>query len=300
MPIERHLMVDLASTPGRRVVPATQCRACGAKLRRKVFALCCRSCGEFLVQDSDLTERARPDGLVPFEIDEAAARAAFAEWVSSRRFSPNSLRDGGGREASTVDGVFLPVWWFSSNTVTDYTGQRGSSAFRSVGGSIRSYIAWRKVAGRVGRYFAHLLIPACTPLVTRLPEWRLEQLVPYVQGSSRGRRIIAYDVEPEEGFEQARVLMSSQITRDVKADIGGTDQRVKHTGTTFTYAVYSLLLVPAWLVTYSHGGRTWSALVNGASGQVVGDRPYSAAKISLSAASLLASAAGVVALLHYR
>lgn len=299
--IARHSLAAVVDAPGRRVVLAARCGACGAGVKKKVFALCCRSCGAFLGQDSDLTERARPDGLVPFAIDEAAARAAFAEWATSRRFAPRALADR-DRRVRELDAVFLPLWSFDVNTVTDYFGERGERRIRYASGRARAATEWHKVRGRVSRRFDAVMVPGCSALVAKLPYWPFDGLVPYRQGASRGRRVIAYDVEPEYGFEQAKAIMGRRIEGDVRAGIGGYSQRARGVNTTYLDPGYSLYLLPAWLLTYVHNGRTWSALINGSTGKVVGDRPYSVAKILTCIATLAAGAAAVdsaLALLHH-
>src|SRR6476659_1063023 len=90
--VGRHQLSAVAGAPGQRVAAITACRTCGTAVDKKVFALNCRTCGELLVRYSDLGERAQPDGLVPFGVDENIARAAFATWVSSRRFAPRALK----------------------------------------------------------------------------------------------------------------------------------------------------------------------------------------------------------------
>lgn len=283
--IARHPMAQVGGAPGRRVARVTGCGTCGAPVRKKDFALRCRSCGGFLAQDSDLVERARPDGLLPFAIDEEAARAAVATWISSRRLAPRTLLTG-DRRPHALDAVFLPLWSFSANTITDYAGRRGERRVSSAGGHRRSYTAWHKAAGRVERYFDAVVLPGCSPLAEKLPPWSLDRLVPYAQGASKGRRIIAYDVEPEHGFEQARIIMNRQIQRDVREAIGGSSQQVKDVTTWYADPAYSLLLLPVWLATYVHDGRSRSVLVNGTSGRVVGARPYSAGKIFALVGSL--------------
>jgi hypothetical protein len=293
----RHPMAGVVNAPGRRVALITRCEKCGAAVQGKDFALRCQACGELLVQDSDLTERARPDGLVPFAMDEQAAQAAFAKWVSARHFAPQSLLKG-DRQTRTFDGVFLPLWSFSANTTTDYAGRRGKRRSPMVGSQTQPYTSWKKVAGRVSRYFGAVTIPACSQLIEQLPPWPLNTLVPYAQGSSNGKRIIAYDVEPEYGFERARAFMTQQIDRDVRIDIGGSSQRVDNSNTYYNDPTYSLLLLPAWLLTYAHNGRTWSALINGTTGQVVGKHPRSATKITIFIATLIALAVVADVLLH--
>lgn len=293
--IARHPMAGVVDAPGRRVALIAGCGACGARIRKRDLALRCRACGGFLAQDSDLVERARPDGLLPFAIDEDTARAAFATWISSRQLAQRTL-PAADRRLHALDGVFIPLWSFSTNTVTDYTGKRGRQETRLVSGRRQSETVWRKTAGRVGRYFDAVMLPGCSPLPGQLPPWPLNGLVPYAQGGSQGRRIIAYDVEPEHGFEQAKTLMSRQIKQDVRGGIGGSYQKVDTLTTWYEDPAYSLLLLPVWLATYVHGDRTWSVLINGTNGRVVGDRPYSVAKISALIGLMIAIAATAMVL----
>jgi hypothetical protein len=305
--VAHHPLSAVAGAPGQRVAAITVCRTCDTAVDKKVFSLNCRTCGELLVRYSDLAERAQPDGLLPFEIDENIARAAFATWVSSRRFAPRTLKTV--RQPGSVDGVFLPFWIFSSNTTSRYTGERGETRHRQVRRSrtnsdgetewywdTERYTEWYGAAGEVSRRFDGLVVPACSPLAKKIPDWPMDRAVPFTAEAADGKRVIAYDVEPEEGFERAGELMVSRIEDDVRADIGGDDQRVDDVRTTYVDPSYTLAVLPAWLVSYSHDKRTWSALVNGTTGEVVGERPYSPAKILLLAAVLALAVAVVVAL----
>lgn len=308
--IARHRLPDVLAAPGRQVVPVAACAHCGAPVGEKAFALCCASCAQPLVLDSDLTEPARPDALVPFAVPEDAARAAFRAWIDHRRLAPRSFKAGSAVRA--LDAVYLPFWAFSASTSTTYFGRRGVHKTRSVfrtrtnseGQSegywdTEHYTDWDEVAGQISRSFDGIRVPACSPLPEKVPDWPLDALVPYAQGATAGRRIIAYDLEPGQGFTRARYRMADEIERDVRADIGGDEQRIKQVDTDYADESCTLLLLPAWLVTYAHGSRTWSALVNGATGEVAGNRPYSSAKISvLIGVSALAVLAVILLLLR--
>ena len=194
--------------------------------------------------------------------------------------------------------VYLPLWSFSTHAISDYAGRRGERRMRLTGGHLRSYTAWRKVNGRVTRYFDSVMVGGCSPLPEKLPRWPMDRLAPYARGSAQGRRIVAYDVEPEHGFERAKFVMSEQIRRDVRTDIGGSDQNIKTLTTMYPDPSYSLLLLPAWLLTYIHNGRTWSVLINGVTGEVAGRRPYSAVKIGLLVAALITALTTAIVLHH--
>lgn len=290
--IPRHPLREVIAAPGRAVVPIAQCPQCAKPLGTTGFALRCGSCAEPLTLDSDLTEPARPDALLPFALDEDAARAAFRGWIDHRRLAPKSFK--AGSHVRSLDGVYLPFWTFSASTRSTYLGRRGTfktrSNFRSRTNSEgqtegyweeERYTDWDNVAGQVARYFEGVGVFGCSPLPAKIPAWPLGALVPYTQGATAGRRIIAYDLEPGQGFVKATYLMGEQIERDVRADIGGDDQHIKQVTTEYADESVTLLLLPAWLVTYTHGKRTWSVLVNGSTGEAAGERPFSGVKISI-------------------
>jgi hypothetical protein len=50
------------------------------------------------------------------------------------------------------------------------------------------------------------------------------------------------------------------------------------------------LLLPVWLLAYRYGGRSYRVAVNACTGEVNGERPYSAIKIALAVIAALAIA----------
>ena len=99
----------------------------------------------------------------------------------------------------------------------------------------------------------------------------------------------------DEGFGTAQAKMREALQQDVMADIGGDLQRigrmeVRHGGSTFKH-----VLLPVWLAAYAFQGRSYLLCINGRTGQVQGERPWSAWKL-LGLALLLAVAAAILAL----
>ncbi len=165
------------------------------------------------------------------------------------------------------------------------------------------YTHWDRVTGAVSRVFEGLVVPGCSPLPDKLPQWPLVGLCPFSGGPREGVAavpVIACDVDPEFGFTRATARMSAQIEDDVRLDIGGSVQQVRDVSTTYDEQSCALLLLPAWLVSYQHGARGWSAFVNGATGEAVGQRPYSGTKISLLVGALALAAAIVTILMMSR
>ena len=76
--------------------------------------------------------------------------------------------------------------------------------------------------------------------------------------------------------------MDRMILRDVKYDIGGDEQRVSDVQTQMGDVTFKHILLPVWLAAYKYRGRTFRFVVNGRTGRVQGERPYSAWKITFA------------------
>jgi hypothetical protein len=87
------------------------CPQCGAHTHfdPNVVASTCAFCTAPLSSVAAHAERlSRPQVVLPFRLDDAAARQAFQRWIDSRWFAPQALREAirapeGGR------GVYLPA-----------------------------------------------------------------------------------------------------------------------------------------------------------------------------------------------
>lgn len=309
--VRRHSFEDLDALPDRRPRSYLACPSCRTRVRQKSYSLRCRSCGASLVGDADFAGHVPPDGVLPFEVDRAAAKRTFTLWLRSRRFAPGSLRVI--RRAEEIEGVYFPFWSFSAQTSTSYSGQRGVERYRSDSRSTTdargnrqtrstsvSYVEWQRAKGHIDRYFDGILVPGCSTLPDKLPEWPAASAEPYAVPSVEGFGVVPYDIEPETGFAWAKKRMGQNIDRDIRADIGGSQQRIHSFNTAYHRSEFKLLLLPAWLISYSHRGVVRTALVNGYTGAIVGDRPYSGTKIALVAlaAALVVAAAVLFAVLR--
>ena len=83
------------------------------------------------------------------------------------------------------------------------------------------------------------------------------------------------------------------IHRDVKYDIGGDAQRVHSVDTDVKDVTFKHVLLPVWLAAYKYRGQTYRFVVNGRTGRVQGERPYSAWKIAFAVTLGLILALGV-------
>ncbi len=162
---------------------------------------------------------------------------------------------------------------------------------------------WYSVDGTVARDFDDLLVIGTGRIapkhLDKLEPWPLLKSEPFRPEFLAGHETLRYDVEPESGLETAKSVMESQIQRDVRDDIGGDEQRVDAVQTSYADVTFKLMLLPVWIACYLHAGKTYNILVNGRTGEVAGERPYSPLKITLAVILAIVVIAAIIAAFAY-
>jgi len=271
------------------------CPNCGAQFEfdAGTHATECPFCATPVVTDTGTHRHIKPRGLLPFGLDETTARKAMTDWLGRLWFAPGGLQNY-ARKGRKMDGIYVPYWTFDADTKSSYKGERGTVYYvtRTVTRNGKSEtqrvqkIRWNNASGRVARFFDDVLVLASKSLPKRytdgLEPWDLSALEPYNPEYLAGFRAEGYTVELDEGFHQARTHMDRVIERDVKFDIGGDRQRVHNVDTAVKDITFKHILLPVWLAAYKYRGDTYRFVVNGRTGRVQGERPWSKWKIAFA------------------
>ena len=297
--LARGLADDL---PGDAVedVRAAKCPSCGAvvEFAGATHATECPYCATPVVVDSGPHRHIKPQALIPFALSEREARAAMVKWLGRLWFAPNTLLEY-ARKGRAMTGLYVPFWTFDADTATRYRGQRGDAYYESrtvtvnVNGKAERRteqvrkIRWSPASGQVARRFDDMVVMASTSLPRRLGDeltpWDLSALVPYSPDYLSGFQAEGYTVPLADGHAEARARMSRVIDRDIRADIGGDEQRIETANTRWDDETFKHILLPVWTAAYKYNGRSYQFLVNGQTGEVQGERPWSIWKILFAA-----------------
>jgi LSD1 subclass zinc finger protein len=287
-----------------------QCGSCAAEftLAPDAHAGACPYCGSTVVTDTGKQRQLKPAALVPFQLDQAAAGERLAKWLKGLWFAPSGVGQF-SRSDSRFLGVYAPHWTFDAETSSNYSGERGvfvqvpRVTTTMVNGKpqtrtvMMTETRWTRVRGFVRRSFDDVLVLASKNLPRHLAgklfTWKLEALVPYRDEYLSGFRSEAYQVGLEEGFQQAKATMENQIRADVMRDIGGNVQRVHRIDTKWGRISFKHVLLPIWVANYSFQGKTYSFVINGQTGELRGERPWSWIKIAIAVAVVVAIGVGV-------
>jgi hypothetical protein len=90
-----------------------------------------------------------------------------------------------------------------------------------------------------------------------------------------------------EGFERFKEIAYNAIQEDARRDIGGDEQRVEDISTEYSDVKFNHLLLPLYAGAYNFKGKIYQIVVNGRTGEIHGDRPFSWLKIGLLVFAIL-------------
>lgn len=295
-------------------ITTVACESCGAKTTfdPNVVSEFCPFCGSVLVSKKTKTEsHFRPSLLLPFAIETKAAFTNFQTWIKKLWWAPNDLKKYAVQQEK-LKGLYIPYWTYDSQTYSRYTGQRGDNyqttetyTTTENGKSVTktrtvTKIRWSYASGNVSHLFDDVLVCASTSLplkyIERLPPWDLTKMVNYDERFLSGFRTESYQTDVKEGFVSAKGKMEEHIRTLVCKDIGGDHQRISTLNISYDNITFKHILLPIFVSAYRYKNKVYRFLVNGQTGKVQGERPYSWIKISLA---ILVGLAIIAALIYF-
>ena len=308
--LARGLRDDLPQT-AMEEPQTTKCSNCGAlvEFEGAQHAKKCPFCATSLVIGTGTNRQIKPQAVIPFQLDERSAREAMGKWLGGLWFAPNGLVEY-ARKGRALDGLYVPYWTFDADTRSRYQGQRGEYYYET-----RTYtvevngrreqrqeqvqkVRWYPASGQVARDFDDVLVLASHSLPRSYTEglepWNLGALEPYRPDYLAGFTAEGYTVPLLEGNARGHEIMTRVIHQDVARDIGGDEQRITSVDTSYSAETFKHILLPIWMAAYKYNGKTFRFVVNGQTGKVQGERPYSIWKIAI-AVLLAAAVIGAIA-----
>jgi len=274
----------------------TRCPGCGASvmLPAGVKTSHCPFCAASLTNPIESAKpMMKPEAVIPFLIEEKAARIQFHSWVKSRWFAPNALKKV--EKLDQINGVYLPYWTYDAMTYNFYTGQRGDAYWETVGFGDNKRrerkIRWTRVSGNFKHFFDDVCVCATNTLpkkfVRKLEPWDSNSLKKFDYAYLSGFKTERYQLSTREGFSEAQEIMKSAVEQMVRSRIGGDEQRITSINTQHDGLSFKLVLMPVWLAAYRYQDKVFRIFVNASTGEVQGERPWSWIKITLAVLAAL-------------
>lgn len=246
------------------------CQQCGAERTIPQGRLSgqCPFCGSKAVITRDTADSfQQPDGLIPFTVDEDAAKAAILDRLKRMDERLYALRGENRLAHAALEGVYVPFWVFDalidvSQTIQDKRMPSSREQVRQ----IQPYQNLTFQDGMIG-----ICVPAVksppSQLVAKVGEFGVDQAVAYDPKLLAKYPAALYTVDFDEASLEARSMASARM-RDRHGHSSSSQVEV----TIFALIkqmTFTLLLMPMWVGTLvEHDGDVRTALVNGQNGQV--------------------------------
>ena len=281
-------------------VQTVQCKGCGATVHvgeGERTAKCAFCASDQVLQVATDANAIRPESLVAFQIDKSKANEGFGKWLKGLWFRPNDLKKMA--QVQEMGGVYVPFWTFDARVDSDWTAERGwhyyeTETYSTVenGQSVTrtrqvQRTRWESAWGnRRDDFYDDMLICASkglpTALVEKFSTFDVKQLVPYAPQYLAGWRAEAYAIELSSAHDISRNKMEDRQRSRCASDVGGDTHRSLVVNNRWYAETFKHVLLPIWIAAYRYNGKAFRFLVNGQTGEVTGEAPYSFWKILLA------------------
>ncbi len=286
-----------------------ECGTCGARVALGATATSesCAFCGSAsLLSIADSRNPLAPESLIPLELGQEQVEQRFRGWLRGLWFRPSALKRAG---IGGANGLYVPAWTFDCHVHSAWNAEAGHYYYVTKSYTVRvngrsetrtrrvRRTRWVPARGRRSDRFDDLQVIASHGLaptvVARLGAYDTRELVPYQAEYLAGWYAEEYQIDLLQGWDQAHDEVVAIQRERCSRDVPGDTQRGLRVQNQIEEVRWKLALLPVWSLVYSFRGKSYAVLVNGQTGQVAGDAPYSWIKIMLCVLLVAAIVAGV-------
>ena len=283
------------------------CKSCGGEIvgDENTAATACPFCGNPVVMMGQFTGALKPDYVIPFKLDRAAAKAGLTKHLSGKRLLPKVFQDQ--NHIDEIKGVYVPFWLF--DTDADAQVRYRATKVRTWSDNNyqyteTSYFMVRR-DGTIG--FENVPVDGSAKMTDELMEsiepYDFSEAVDFRTAYLAGYLADKYDVNAEQSAEKANERVKKSTEEAFAATVQGYDtvkteqSSIQLHGGKVKYALY-----PVWILNTTWKGKQYTFAMNGQTGKFVGDLPVDNGaarrwRLGLSVA-LSAAAYGLAWLLH--
>lgn len=287
-----------------------QCQSCKAV---SVFDVSrtgqnCDFCGSpSLLDYTEIKAPIRPQGVLPFTVDQGKVREQMRLWFRGRWLAPSNL--GARALVDRVHGVYVPYWTFDAHAVCPWEAEAGhyyytTESYRDNKGNSRTrqvrHVRWEPAAGEVRHFFDDEPVPGTQglrhDLLKKIEPFATAEVQGYDTAFLSGFVVEHYQVVLVDAAARSQDQMTAQLRGMASAEVPGDTQRNLQIHPQFSERTFRHILVPVWVLSFTYRTKIYQVLVNGYSGKIAGDYPLSPWKILLLTVVVLIVAIIVIAL----
>lgn len=265
---------------------SVQCQSCRAisVFDPAKISKSCEFCGSTaLVPYDQVKDAFRPESLLPLKISEVRARELIRSWYGRQWLAPNGF--AGRALTDTVKGLYVPYWTFDAKVHARWTAESGTYYQVRVNNRTERRVRWSPAAGQLSHVFDDDLVGASLgvhgALLRAVEPFPTGELVPYDAGYLSGWMVERYQIDLVAAASRSRQQMDAALREMCARQIPGDTYRNLVVSPEYSAQTFKHILAPIWMLSYVYRSRSFQVVVNGVTGTIAGERPWSWIKIGL-------------------
>jgi len=276
----------------KRTVQCQSCKAVSVFDTSRVGQNCDFCGSPSLLDYTEIRAPIRPQGVLPFKVDQGQVREQIRRWFASKWLAPNNLKSRA--LVDRVHGIYIPYWTFDAQVVCPWEAEAGhyyytTETYRDNQGRSqrrqKRQVRWEPASGELKHFFDDQPVPGTQgvrhDLLRQVEPFATSELVGYDKAYVSGFVVEHYQVVLLEAAEKSLTSMHEKLMELCAAQIPGDTHRNLQIHPAYSGRTYKHVLVPIWLLSYTYGAKIYQVVVNGYGGQMAGDYPKSWWKIAL-------------------
>ncbi len=245
--------------------------------------------------------------VLPFSIQKEGSEQVLRKWLGGSFWAPGDLKSRSALNRG--QGSYIPFWRFDADASSEWEGEVSQTHTRQVTrtrtnseGKTERYPAtetYKTWHPRSGHHEGHHR--AWVPASTGLSQAEAEALMPFPEQALMTYStdlLVGFSAE-EPGIDEDGAWVSGEqmIKEDERNACSLEVERLTRADTTLSNIESALCYLPIWIYNYRYQGDQYRVLVNGSTGEVVGDRPTSRSKVIIAVGGAVALVVIVIVLL---
>ena len=254
------------------------CESCGGEIiaDENQAATKCPYCDNPVVMKGQFQGDLRPDYVIPFKLDKAAAKERFKSHLNGKPLLPKVFRSE--NHIDEIKGIYVPFWLFDADAEADirYKG----TTVRTWSDSDYNYTQTSYYSilrgGRIG--FERVPVDGSSKMEDDLMEsiepFNCGEAVDFQTAYLAGYLADKYDVTAEESIDRANERVKKSTEQAFAETVIGYDTVVaENTSVQFHGGKAKYALYPVWLLNTTWNGNKYTFAMNGQTGKFVGNLP---------------------------
>lgn len=262
----------------QQTVRLFRCPSCGGEILtdENTAATFCPYCDNPTILPARLSGGLKPDGVIPFQTDKEAAKAAFGNLCKGKPLLPKEFTDR--QRLEKITGMYVPFWLYDCQA--EFDGSYKATRIHRWSDAHYHYTKTDHFLLRRGAGAAFGGIPMDgsakmeDAFMESIEPYDYDRLVDFDTAFLSGYLADKYDVPAESGKERIRERVDRSVSDQLQSSFlgyttvipTGRELKIDHSRARY-------VLLPVWILNTRYRDKVYTFAMNGQTGKMTGSLP---------------------------